>query len=318
MKENARGIVVSALKHSAPYIRMYKGKTFVMKAGGAVFGNIGSTRALIEQVAVLHELGIRIVFVHGGGPQSTELAKALGITPQIVHGRRVTDEKSLEVTTMVLNGLINTRILAACRDLELPAVGISGVDAGLITAVKRPPVIMEESSDPVDFGYVGDIHDIDIDVLEKQLSLGLMPVVSPLAADRSGTLLNINADTVASALAVSLGAEKLILTTSAAGILEDSADPNSIISYLDLQGLKTLQKNGTLTDGMMPKAKSIETALLGGVHRVHIISFYTEDSLLLEIFTNGGIGTLVVKSVESLTAEEQSTSVKATRTAGQP
>ena len=191
MKTNERDIVVSALKHAAPYIRLYKGKTFVLKAGGAVFAEAGSTRALVEQVAVLHQLGIRIVFVHGGGPQSTELAEALGVTTQMVQGRRVTDEKSLEITTMVLNGLINTRILAACRDLELPAVGISGVDAGLIKAGKRPPVVMEESSQPVDFGYVGDIEDIDVDILEKQLSHGLMPVVSPISADSSGTLLNI-------------------------------------------------------------------------------------------------------------------------------
>ncbi len=316
MKTNERDIVVSALKHAAPYIRLYKGKTFVLKAGGAVFAEAGSTRALVEQVAVLHQLGIRIVFVHGGGPQSTELAEALGVTTQMVQGRRVTDEKSLEITTMVLNGLINTRILAACRDLELPAVGISGVDAGLIKAGKRPPVVMEESSQPVDFGYVGDIEDIDVDILEKQLSHGLMPVVSPISADSSGTLLNINADTVAAALAVSLRAEKLILATGAPGILEDGDDPDSLLSYLDLDGLTKLRDQGSLADGMMPKALCIETALTGGVHRVHIISFNVEDSLLLEIFTNEGTGTMVVKSVESLTVEEQSPSATTSRATG--
>jgi acetylglutamate kinase len=300
-----RAIVVAALKMAAPYIRMYKGKTFVLKAGGAVFASDEKTRALLEQVAVLHQLGIRIVFVHGGGPQSTELAKALGVDTQMIEGRRVTSEKSLEVTTMVLNGLINTRILAVCRDLELPAVGISGVDAGLIRARKRPPVVVEGSSEPVDFGFVGDIVGVDADVLEKQIQLGLMPVVSPISADASGTLLNINADTVASALAVAMKAEKLVLATGAPGILEDASDPKSVVSYTDLEGLERLRKSGSLAGGMMPKASSITAALQGGVARVHIISFHEPDGLLLEVFTNEGTGTLVVQGVESLTAEEQ-------------
>ena len=304
-----RAIVVTALKQATPYIRMYKGKTFVVKAGGAVFASKTSTRALIEQVALLHQLGIRIVFVHGGGPQATELAKALGVDTRMVQGRRVTDEESLEVTTMVLNGLINTRILAACRDLQVPAVGISGVDAGLIKASKRPPVVMHEQEDPVDFGFVGDIEGVEVDVLEKQLGLGLLPVVSPLSADSSGTLLNINADTVASALAVALKAEKLILATGAPGILEDASDPDSLVSYLDLAGLRALREKGSLGEGMMPKAASIEAALTGGVERVHIINFSEPDSLLLEVFTNEGTGTLVVERTESLSPEERTVGV---------
>lgn len=305
---NERAIVVSALKQAAPYIRVYKGKTFVVKAGGAIFASVASTRAFIEQVALLHQLGIRIVFVHGGGPQATELAKQLGIDTRMVQGRRVTDEDSLEVTTMVLNGLINTRILACCRDVGVPAVGISGVDAGLIRASKRPPVVMQREEAPVDFGFVGDIEHVEVDVLEKQLGLGLLPVVSPLSADSTGTLLNINADTVASALAVALKAEKLILATGAPGILEDASDPSSLVSYLDLDGLRELGKKGSLSAGMMPKATSIESALLGGVKRVHIINFNDPDSLLLEVFTNEGTGTLVVERTESLRPAERSES----------
>lgn len=306
---NERAIVVSALKQAAPYIRVYKGKTFVVKAGGAIFASIASTRTLIEQVALLHQLGIRVVFVHGGGPQATELARQLGIDTRMVQGRRVTDEGSLEVTTMVLNGLINTRILACCRDVGVPAVGISGVDAGLIRASKRPPVVMQREEAPVDFGFVGDIEHVDVDVIDKQLGLGLLPVVSPLSADSSGTLLNINADTVASALAVALKAEKLILCTGAPGILEDAADPSSLVSYLDLEGLKALGEKGSLSAGMMPKATSIESALLGGVKRVHIINFNDPDSLLLEVFTNEGTGTLVVERTESLRPAERSVGV---------
>jgi acetylglutamate kinase len=293
-----RTLVVTALKMAAPYIRLYKGKTFVLKAGGAIFASEERTRALIEQVALLHQLGIRVVFVHGGGPQSTELAKALGIETRIVEGRRVTCEKTLEVTTMVLNGLINTRILAVCRELKLPAVGLSGVDAGLIKARKRP-------REPIDFGYVGDIVEVDADVLEKQLQLGYVPIVSPLSADNSGTILNINADTVASALAVAMKAEKLILATGAPGILENPNDPQSLVSYTDLAGLESLKGSGSLEDGMMPKASSIESALNGGVPRVHVISYQEPEALLLEIFTNEGTGTLVVRGIESLTAEEQ-------------
>src|SRR5690606_386266 len=187
-------LAIRALKNAAPYIRMYKGKTFVVKAGGGVFADVPSTRVLIEQIGILHYFGVRVVMVHGGGPQVTEVADALGVTTRMVQGRRVTDEKSIDVTSMVLNGLINTRILAICRDLNIDAVGISGVDAGLVRAHKRPPVRVQ--GETVDFGFVGDIDGIDVTVIRKLLDNGLMPVVSPISANECGMLLNINADTV--------------------------------------------------------------------------------------------------------------------------
>ena len=300
-----RAIVVSALKHAAPYIRMYKGKVFVLKAGGEVFATPEETHALMTQVGLLHQVGIRVVLVHGGGPQSTELAKSLGLATQFVEGRRVTDEPALEVATMVLNGLINTRILASCRDLDVPAVGISGVDAGLIRAHKRPPVKIEGNESPVDYGFVGDIEAVDADIIRKQLDNGLMPVVSPLSADANGTLLNINADTVAAALAIALNAEKLMLATAAPGILRDREDPGSLISYMDLEDLQDLRREGRLADGMLPKATAIEKALRGGVDRVHVISWRVAESLLLEVFTNEGTGTLVVNDIDALSPEEQ-------------
>ena len=299
-----RAIVVSALKHAAPYIRLYKKKVFVLKAGGEVFGNAASTRALMEQVGLLYQVGVRVVLVHGGGPQSTALAGALGLDTTFVDGRRVTDGPSLDVATMVLNGQINTRILAVCRDLEIPAVGISGVDAGFIRAHRRPPV-KNADGDSIDYGYVGDIDSVDADVLRKQLDNGLMPVVSPLSCDSSGTILNINADTVAAAIAAELDAEKLILATGAAGILEDVGDPHSLISYVDRAELKRLRDAGKLADGMLPKAAAIEQALANGVNRVHVISYKVADSLLLEVFTNEGTGTLVVNDIDALTAAEQ-------------
>lgn len=299
-----RDIVVAALKHAAPYIRMFKRQTFVLKAGGEVFASAEATRALLEQVSILHQVGIRVVLVHGGGPQATELARALGVPTRMVGGRRVTDSQTLDVATMVLNGQINTRILAMCRELELPAVGISGIDAGLIRAHKRAPVNTPDEG-TVDYGFVGDIDTVDADVLKTQLERGLVPVVSPLSADDDGTVLNINADTVAAALAAALGAAKLILATGAPGILEDRTDPASLVSYIDLDGLKRLRENGSLAEGMLPKAAAIETAIRGKVPRVHIISWKVPDSLLLEIFTNEGTGTLVVDNIATLSAEEQ-------------
>jgi acetylglutamate kinase len=299
-------VAVRALRSAAPYIRMYKNKVFVIKAGGAVFSDEASTRGLIEQVTILHQVGIKTVLVHGGGPQMDSLQATLGIDTKMINGRRVTDGKSIEVTAMALNGLINTRILAICRALDVEAIGLSGVDAGLIRAHKRKPVAVSPgSSETVDYGFVGDIDAVNSSVLEKLLDNGLMPVVSPLSADSNGILLNINADTVAAAIGGALHAEKLVLCTGAQGILERVEDPHSVISYTDIEGLKRLREQGSLKDGMLPKAAAIEQAILGGVRRVHVISYKSADSLLAEIFTNEGTGTLVVADLKALSDAEQ-------------
>jgi acetylglutamate kinase len=296
--------VIRALRSAAPYIRLYKGKTFVVKAGGGVFGDPAATRALIEQIAVLHSLGIRVVFVHGGGPQLTEVTEKLGVPTQMIEGRRVTDERSIDATAMVLSGLINTRILATCRELDIQAIGLSGVDAGLVQAHKRAPVKLQTGDATIDYGFVGDIDYIDTDVIRKLLDNGLMPVISPLSSDSSGTLLNINADTVAAAIGAALGAEKLILCTGAPGILERVEDPTSVISFTDLAGLKRLRDEKRIVDGMLPKAKAIESAIQGGVKRVHVISYKAPDAILAEVFTNEGTGTLVVADIGKLAPAE--------------
>jgi acetylglutamate kinase len=299
-------VAVRALKSAAPYIRMYKNKVFIIKAGGAVFSDEISTRNLIEQVAILHQVGVKTVLVHGGGPQLDSMQASLGIDTRMVNGRRVTDQKSIDVTSMVLNGLINTRILAICRELGIEAIGLSGVDAGLVRAHKRPPVpAAAGSSDTVDYGLVGDIDSVNSGVIEKLLENGLMPVVSPLSADSNGILLNINADTVAAAIGGALSAEKLVLCTGAPGILERAQDPTSVISYTDIKGLKRLRDEGALKDGMLPKAAAIESAIRSGVRRVHVISYKSSDSLLAEIFTNEGTGTLVVADLTALSPAEQ-------------
>ena len=305
MHKGDQTLAIRALKSAAPYIRMFKGKTFVVKAGGGVFADTESTRVLVEQIAILHYFGVRVVMVHGGGPQLTELSDALGLTTRMVEGRRVTDQKSIDVTVMVLNGLINTRILGICRDLDIDAVGISGVDAGLVRAHKRPPVKITSNGEMVDYGFVGDIDAVDATVIRKLLDNGLMPVVSPLSADETGVLLNINADTVAAAIGAALGAEKLVLCTGAPGILGNVQDPGSLISYTDLPGLKRLREEGRILDGMLPKAKAIEDAIRGGVRRVHVVSYKAPEGILGEVFTNEGTGTLIVADINALTPAEQ-------------
>jgi acetylglutamate kinase len=304
MHRSDQALAIHALRSAAPYIRMYKGKTFVVKVGGGVFAEPRATRILVEQIAILHHFGVRVVLVHGGGPQLTELAEALGVPTRMVDGRRVTDQHSIDVTAMVLNGLINTRVLGMCRDLNIEAVGISGVDAGLVRAHKRPPVLSADG-ELVDFGFVGDIDAVDTTVLRKLLDNGLMPVVSPLSADESGTLLNINADTVAAAIGAALQAEKLILCTGAPGILASVDDPRSLISYTDLPGLKRLRDEGRIAAGMLPKAKAIEDAIRGGVRRVHVVSYQSAEGILGEVFTNEGTGTLIVADINALSAAEQ-------------
>jgi acetylglutamate kinase len=303
LNTNERAIVITALRHALPYLRVFKNKVFVLKAGGDAFITNETTRALMEQIGILHQVGIRVVLVHGGGPQSTALSKRLGLTTQMVEGRRVTDAQTLEVSTMVLNGEINTRIVAQCRALGIPAIGLSGVDGGLIKASKRPPV--QVAGQTVDYGFVGDIIGIDPSILLKQLDNDLVPIVSPLSSDEHGTLLNINADTVAAMIACELKAEKFVMATGAPGILDSLEDPRSLISYLDRAGLRRLRDEGKISGGMLPKVAAIERALSGGVPRVHVISYTQPDSLLLEVFTNEGTGTLIVNDTKNLRPEEQ-------------
>ena len=299
-----RSAVISALRHATPYIRLFKGGVFVLKAGGDVFADVDGAQTLMEQIGILHQLGIRLVLVHGGGPQSTALAGRLDVETRIVDGRRVTNAETLEVSTMALNGEVNTRILAACRELHIPAVGLSGIDAGLVRARRRPPVTDSEGA-VVDYGFVGDIVDVDAQVLRVQLEAGLLPVVSPLCCDDDGVVLNINADTVAASLAASLNARTLLLLTAAPGILRDRNDPESLISYVDRKGLAALRDTGALAEGMLPKAAAIDAAIANGVERVHVISHAQPNSLLLEVFTNEGTGTLIVDDIAALTPAEQ-------------
>lgn len=292
MNETRIPAEILGLRHAVPYIRMYRGKTFVLKVGGEALEDAERLRSLLEQIETLRLLGIRAVLVHGGGPQTTALAESLGVVPRFAAGRRVTDERSLAASVMTLNGALNTRILAVCRALGIPAVGVSGIDGALVAAVRRPPVMVD--GERVDYGFVGDVVGIDATVIEKLLAEELLPIVSPLACDDDGTVLNVNADTVASRLAMALGAEKLILLTGATGILERAEDPRSLVSYTDLAGLESLKASGAISGGMRPKIDALAAALAGGVRRAHVVSHGHPVALLLEIFTNEGCGTMIV------------------------
>jgi len=302
-----REATMGALLRALPYIRLYRGRVFVLKLGGEAVADAESMRRVVEQIGVLAELGVRIVIVHGGGPQTTALAERLGLPTRMVGGRRITTPETLEVAIMTMNGTVNTAVLAACRAAGIAAVGVSGVDSGIVRARRRPPVetIVDGRLTVVDFGEVGDVMSVDGPALERLLDDGFVPVVSPLSADEAGNVLNVNADTVASAIACALGAEKLIFLTTVPGILEDRTDAGSLISYIDLPGLLVLEGRGALDGGMLPKVNAARGAILGGVKRVHIVGFRQPLSLLVEVFTNEGAGTLVVRDRAELSPGEQ-------------
>jgi acetylglutamate kinase len=249
-----RSIEISALKHAIPYLALFRGRVFVIKVSGGALEEPRAMGQIVEQAATLHHLGMRVVLVHGGGSQVNVLSQALGLEVRQVEGRRVTDTRTLELVTMVLNGEVNTRLIGACRAAGLPAAGVSGVDGGLVRARRRPPVAVGGQSEPVDYGHVGDIESVDPRLLLHLLDGGWVPVVSPLSADRAGALLNVNADSVAAALAVALRAQKLIVLIEPPGLLEDPRDPSSLVSYVDLAGLARMREAGQLVGGMLPTA----------------------------------------------------------------
>jgi acetylglutamate kinase len=304
---HATEATVGALRAALPYLRLYRGKTFVVKVGGALCASGMRLRRLAEQVGILRELGVRCVLVHGGGPQTTALAQRLGLETRLVDGRRITCEKTLDVAVMTMNGAANTAILAAFRAAGVPAIGVSGVDAACVRAHRRPPIKQRvgEHETTIDYGHVGDIESVDRAVFEKLLDAGFVPILSPVSANDGGALLNVNADTMAAAVAGVMGAEKLILMTEAPGILEKKSDPTTLVSYTDARGLDDLIARGCLDTGMLPKAQAVKAALAQGVRRVHVISDQLPDGLLVEIFTNAGCGTLVVHEIAELSAAEQ-------------
>ena len=295
LASSLRSDAIAALRTALPYLSLYQGKTFVVKVGGEAFvGGPQAGKDLIEQVGVLHRLGMRVVLVHGGGPQASALTESLGGEPIKIEGRRVTDPIALRATTLALNGEVATHIVALGQALQMSMVAVSGVSAGMILAHQRPPT-KDRNGNPVDYGLVGDVDRVDVSYIETILAAGHIPVVSPLGVSKSGQVLNLNADGVAAELAIGLGAAKVVFLTGAPGILRDAQDPSSLISFMDLKGLADLESTGAVQEGMWPKSASIRRALEGGVERVHVVGQNTIDGLLKEVFTNEGSGTLIVR-----------------------
>jgi len=302
MIDSTKGI--AGLKGALRYVRAYRDHCFVVKLGGDVLSDPSVRDQVAAQLALLSSLSIRLVVVHGGGPQATALSRRLGQEPRIVAGRRVTDEAALEVAKMVYAGQLNVDLLAALREHKIQAVGLSGIDADLLTAHRRPAVSVVDDDGravQVDYGHVGDIDRVDPRVLVTLVEARFVPVVASLAGDDDGEVYNVNADTVAEALAVALRAQKLIFLTGAPGVLRDRADPATLVTFADPDDLAGLMASGALAGGMRPKVEACIRAATSGVERTHIIDGRAPDALLLEVFTGAGCGTMIVGRKEKAT-----------------
>jgi acetylglutamate kinase len=286
------------LRESLPYIQRFQGKTFVVKFSGKVTENKENLASLAEELALLHQVGIKVCVIHGGGKQLTELAQKLGVVQTVIEGRRVTDDDTLDLAKMIFRGKINTEILSELRRRGIEAVGLSGVDGGVIKAQRRPPRDVTNrvtgETESVDFGHVGDIVDVDTHLIHLLLDGGYLPVISSLGADDDGKVYNINADTIAAEIAVSLKAEKLILLSDVNGIYFDAKDQSTKIDRLSIAEAEVMIESGKAVGGMVPKLQSLLSLLSRGVRSAHVISGDKRNALLSEVFTDEGTGTMLV------------------------
>ena len=285
------------LREALPYIQRFKGKTFVVKFSGKVTENKENLASLAEELALLHQVGIKLCVIHGGGKQLNELAERMGVAQTVIDGRRVTDDETLELAKMIFAGKINVEILAALRNHGIEAVGLSGVDGNIVGASRRPPKeILNRSTGEtktVDFGHVGDVLEINDRLLRVLLEQDYLPVVSSLGADNNGQIFNINADTIAAEIAAHLQCEKLVLLSDTNGIYLDANDPQTKISRLSLAEAEAMIGSGAATGGMIPKLQSLIALLKRGVKSAHVISGAERNALLSEVFTDQGTGTMI-------------------------
>ncbi len=299
---------IQGLKRARPYIRRYKNETFVIKIGGGLLDEAPVRESLADQIALLGDFGIRVALVHGGGKQVTEWSRKMGIEPEIVAGRRVTSPEVLDLAVMIFAGSVNTGFTEVLARRGVPAVGLTGADALCIRAKRRGPVEIEDDGGvrrTVDFGRVGDIRRVDPALFLSLMDNGFVPVLACLGTDEDGGLLNINADGVAEALAVSLSARKLIFLTESDGLLRDPADPGTLVPFADHDDLETLLASGGIQAGMRPKVEACMRATKNGVKRTHILNGRAPDSLLEELFTGKGCGTMIVGRREKKAYEDE-------------
>lgn len=276
-------ILIEAL----PYIKKFHGKTIVIKYGGHAMLNQELKEAVMQDVILMKLVGMNPVLVHGGGPEINEMLQRLGIKSSFVQGLRVTDEETMDIVEMVLVGKVNKEIVALINHLGGKAVGFSGEDGKLIQAVKK--------EGEVDLGFVGDVERINPGIIQTVINQGYIPVIAPTGMGEDGKPYNINADYVAGALASALKADKLVLLTDVEGIFADYEDKSTLISSLHVKDVPELINRGALAGGMIPKVECCIKALEGGVAKTHIIDGRLPHSILLEIFTDEGIGTEVVQ-----------------------
>ncbi|MDA8261626.1 MAG: acetylglutamate kinase [Actinomycetota bacterium] len=284
-------IKAGVLSEALPYIRRFAGSVFVVKYGGNAIADSSEAATLesfARDVVLMASVGIKPVVVHGGGPQIGEMLARFAIESRFENGLRVTDAATLEVVQMVLMGKVNPEIVAAINRFAPLAVGLSGADTGLIIAEPAPG----------DLGFVGEVASINPEIVQRLLVEGLIPVVATVGVDRDGQAYNINADVVAGAIAGAIRAEKLIYLTNVEGIYANYPDPGSLIRRISADGLGRMLESGAASAGMIPKLKSCLDALGAGVGSAHILDGRMEHSLLLEIFTDSGIGTMVVEKDE--------------------
>ncbi len=285
----ARQMTIDVLLQSLPYIKRFQGSIVVVKFGGNAMSSPELASQFASDVVLMHQVGMKPVIVHGGGPQIGEFLKRMGKTSEFVDGHRVTDAETLEIAQMVLIGKVNSDIVSALNVHGPLAVGLSGQDAGLIEAEARSP----------ELGFVGDVTSVNASIVERLLALDLIPVISTIGSDIAGQALNINADAVAAAVAEELRAEKLIFLTDVAGVLRDVDHPESLIQHVTTDDARALIADGTISGGMIPKIDGCLRAIDNGVLGVHLIDGRVPHALLLELFTDEGVGTMVTAAQET-------------------
>jgi len=275
-------ILVEAL----PYIKEFYGKRVVIKYGGAAMQDCSLKQKVMQDIVLMKYVGMHPIVVHGGGPEINAMLKRLDIESSFIDGLRVTDQATMEIVEMVLGGKVNKEIVSGINASGGKAIGISGKDGSLIEA---------EALDPNgQMGFVGAVKNINPQIIETMIENGYIPVIAPIGIDNQGQSYNINADLVAAAIAVSMKADKLVLLTDVPGLLSDPKDSESLISVLKISEVRDYIADGTIAGGMMPKVHCCEEAVAGGVGRTHIIDGRVSHSILLEIFTDEGVGTMVV------------------------
>jgi acetylglutamate kinase len=271
------------LVEALPYIRTYRGRTVVVKVGGAPLEDDSHAAVMARDIALLTMVGLKVVVVHGGGPQVSQAMKVAGIEPRFIEGLRVTDDASMEIVQQVLAGSINPRLVSHLGAAGVGAVGLTGMDGRTVVATKSPG----------ELGRVGTVSRVHTALLESTMTAGFTPVLSTVAVDRDGGSLNVNADAVACAVAVALGAAKLVFLTNVDGLYRDLGDEGSLISEITAGDLRSMLEG--LSSGMRPKATAAVEAVASGVEKVHILDGRVRHALLLEIFTDSGVGTQVIR-----------------------